>query len=106
MGISQALPNGRLIRANTAYAQMYGYANPEEMMAEATNIRQRYANPEDRDEVLRILADRGVMEPREMAVVRRDGTRIIVLVGAREIRDSEGNLRSVLSLLEIKTPFD
>jgi PAS domain S-box-containing protein len=33
------------------------------------------------------------MSPREIAVVRRDGTRFSVLVGAREIRDSKGNLR-------------
>ena len=36
MGISQALPDGRLITANNAYAQMYGYANAEEMMAEVS----------------------------------------------------------------------
>ena len=93
MGISQALPNGRLIRANTAYAQMYGYANPEEMMAEVTHVGRLYANPEDREEVLRILEAKGIMEPREMVVVHRDGTRFNVLVGARAIKDSEGNLR-------------
>jgi PAS domain S-box-containing protein len=92
-GISQALPDGRLIRANTAYAQMYGYANPEEMMAEVTHVGRLYANPEDREEVLRVLADKGIMEPKEMAVIRRDGTRLNVLVGARKVEDSEGKLR-------------
>ena len=93
MGIFQALPDGRLICANTAYAQMYGYTNPEEMMAEVSHVgRQLYANPEDREDVLRILKAKGVMEPREIAVVRRDGTRFFVLVGAREVRDSNGNL--------------
>jgi len=92
MGISQALPDGCLIRANTAYAQMYGYANPEEMLAQVTRVEQLYVNPEDREEVLRVLADKGIMEPKEMAVVRRDGTRLNVLVGARAIADSEGNL--------------
>ena len=93
MGISQALPDGHLIAANTAYAQMYGYANAEQMMVEIANIGQLYANPEDRAEVLRILKEKGVMEPREIVVVRRNGTQIIVLAGAREIRDSKGNLR-------------
>ncbi len=94
MGISQTLPDGRLVAANAAYAQMYGYANPEEMLAEVSNVGQQlYANPQDREEVLRILKTQGVMEPREMAVIRRDGTRFFVLVGAREVRDSEGNLR-------------
>ncbi|MDQ1286057.1 MAG: hypothetical protein QG663_1483, partial [Thermodesulfobacteriota bacterium] len=93
MGVSQALPDGRLIAANSAYAQMYGFENAEEMMIEASYVGQRYANPEDREEVLRILAEKGVMEPREIAVVRRNGTLFTVLAGTREIRDSKGNLR-------------
>ena len=93
MGISQALPDGSLITANNAYAQMYGYANALEIMAEASNVGQRYANPGDREEVLRILKEKGFMGPREVDVIHRDGTRFTVLVGAREIRDSQGNLR-------------
>ena len=93
VGISQALPNGQLIRVNKAYAQMYGYANPEEMIADVTHIARLYAYPKDREDVLRILAAKSIMEPREMVVVRRDGTHITVLVGARAIKDSKGNLR-------------
>jgi PAS domain S-box-containing protein len=92
MGISQAYPDGRLIVVNNADAQMYGYASAEEMMAEVPSVGKLYANPEDREEVLRILREEGVMKPREMAVVRRDGAPFTVLVGAREIRDSNGNL--------------
>jgi len=92
MGVSQALPDGRLMCANFAYARMYGYKNPEEMMTHVPDIGQLYANPEDRKEVLRILKEKGVMEPREIAVKRRDGTRFFVLVSAREIKDSKGNL--------------
>ncbi len=92
MGISTATPDGRLIQVNLAYAHMYGYDKPEKMMAEVKNVGQLYANPEDRKEVLRILAERGVMEPKEMEVVQRDGTRFFVLVSAREVRDSSGKL--------------
>jgi len=67
-----------------AYAHMYGYANPEEMMVEVTDVgRQLYANPKDREAVLLRIREKGFMEPREMTVVRRDGTRFFVLVGAR-----------------------
>ena len=93
VGISQAHLDGHLIRANSAYAQMYGYENPEEMMAEVSHLgKQLYANPQDREEVMRTLAAKGIMEPREIAVVRRDGTRFFVLVSARAIKDSEGNV--------------
>jgi PAS domain S-box-containing protein len=93
MGVSQADPDGRLIVANTAYSKMYGYASPGEMMAKLTHVGQLYADPGQREEVLGILKEKGVMEPREFAVVRRDGTRFTVLVGARAIRDSKGNIK-------------
>ena len=92
MGISQTLRDGRLIAVNNAYANMYGYANAEEMMTEVSSVGPLYANPEEREDVLRILTEKGVMEPREITVIRRDGTRFTVLIGTREIRDFKGNL--------------
>ena len=93
MGISQTLRDGRLIAVNNAYAKMYGYANTEEMMTEVSSAWQLYANPEEREDVLRILTEKGVMKPREITVIRRDGTQFAVLAGTQEIRDSKGNLR-------------
>jgi PAS domain S-box-containing protein len=73
MGISQALPDGRLIAANTACAKMYGYASPEEMMTEVSDIgRQLYAKPGDREEVLHILTEKGFMEPSGVAPILSD----------------------------------
>ena len=93
VGISQTSLDGNLIRANQAYAQMYGYSTPQEMMAAVKqSVAQLYANPDDRSEVLRILSERGVMEPREITVIKRDGSRFVVLVSAREIRDASGHL--------------
>ena len=93
MGISLAKPDGHLIGANHAYARMYGYENPETMIEEVSDIgKQLYTKPEDRAEMLQILQEHGVMEPRELDVRRRDGTQFTVLSGAREIKDSAGNL--------------
>ena len=92
MGISQASPDGRLINVNQAYAEMYGYSNPAAMMADAPDVNHRYADPSDRNEVLRILGESGVMQPKELTVARRDGSRFEVLVAARAIRDSSGTL--------------
>ena len=93
LGISVATPDGHLIEVNMAYARMYGYDNPGQMIAEMTGtVSQLYANPEDQKEVLRILAEKGSMEPREVKVVRRDGTRFFVLVSAQEIRDTSGKV--------------
>jgi PAS domain S-box-containing protein len=93
LAISQTSLEGRLVRVNPAYARMYGYASPEQMIAEVTDIEhQLYADPADRKEVLRILSKKGVVGPREITVIRRDGTRFNVEVLAQEIRDVSGRL--------------
>jgi PAS domain S-box-containing protein len=92
MAIAQALPDGSLIFANDACAHLYGYANPQEMTAEVNSVAQFYANPKDREEVLRILKEKGFMEPREFTARHRNGTQFYILFEAREIKDTKGNL--------------
>jgi PAS domain S-box-containing protein len=92
IGISQSTHSGRLLWVNQAYAEMYGYRTPEEAVAAvASTGQQLYAHPEERLDVLRILEEMGVMEPREMEVIRRDGTHFIILVSARKIVDAKGS---------------
>jgi PAS domain S-box-containing protein len=91
MGISFSTTEGHLIQANQAYARMFGYGNPEEIIAGVTDIgHQLYANPEDRQELLRILAVQGFTKPREMEMVRRGGARFFILVSMWEVKDAEG----------------
>lgn len=92
VGTSQSLPSGRLLRVNRAYALMYGFSSPEEAIARVRSVGRLYANPSDRDTVLRILEEKGIMEPREMKVLRRDGSPFTVLVGVRAIKDPGGKL--------------
>jgi len=92
IGISTASHDGKLLQANPVCARMYGYENPEMMLAEVTNVGKLYANTADRKEVLRILERKGFMEAKEYEVIRRDGSRFFVLVSACEIRDAEGKL--------------
>jgi PAS domain S-box-containing protein len=94
LGISVTNLEGRLIRANSAYARLYGYESAEEMLREVHDVGlQLYADLEDRKEVLRTLAEDGYMGPREIRVRRRDGSTFHVLVSVREIRDEAGELR-------------
>ena len=93
MGISQALPDGRLVQVNEAYVKMYGYDTAGQMMNEIKDIGQQlYVNQEDRMEVLRILTEKGIMEPREFAVRRRDGSVINILAAACVIKDASGKV--------------
>jgi len=77
---------------NSAYVRMYGYASPERMMAEVTDVGRLYAHPEDRGRPCESSPKRASWDPREFEVVRRDGKRIWVEVLAREIRDVSGRL--------------
>jgi PAS domain S-box-containing protein len=93
VSISQALPNGHLIRCNLAYARMYGYSSPEEILTKVTDIGQElYADPNDRERIMAILKAKGAMGPTEIQVRHRDGTLFTVLAGAREVRDADGQL--------------
>jgi PAS domain S-box-containing protein len=93
LGISETNAEGQLIRANRAYARLYGYEDAEGMIGEIQDVgRQLYAHPEDRKEVLGVLADKGYMEPREMELRRRDGSLFRALVSARAMRNEAGEL--------------
>jgi len=92
MAVSQVSIDGYLIHANDAYAQMYGYANQKELFSEMYDVGRFYAHPDMRNEVHQLLNENGIMEPREMEVVRRDGTHFFILVGARVLHDLNGNV--------------
>jgi PAS domain S-box-containing protein len=92
VGISRSQDDGRLIYANKAYANMYGYSSPEEMMTKVPNVSRLFVNPEDRKVVKQILNEKGIMIPREFELLKYDGTHFFGLVSARKIQDTSGNL--------------
>jgi PAS domain S-box-containing protein len=92
MGISLVSPDGKLLQANLAYARMYGYKDLDTLFSEIRDVTALYADPEARKEVIKILLQKGIMEPREIKVVRRDGMQFLALVAVKEIRDRRGNL--------------
>ena len=93
IGIYQTTPDGHLINANMAMARIFGYENPEDLLAEIHNITEQvYANPDDRKEVIRILKEHGVLEHYEVPAKQKQGTKISVSITARSVKDANGNL--------------
>lgn len=93
VGIVQASSEGRLLSANKAFADMYGYDSPEQMISEITDVgTQFYVNPEDREKTLRALREKGIFGPSELYLKRRDGTPLWVQAVARAVRSPEGKL--------------
>jgi len=92
-GIFQATPEGRYLAVNPALAQIYGYASPEELLVNLTDIgRQLYVDPNRNAELLRRLEDTGAVLGFESQVSRRDGSIVWIAENVRAVQDVGGSL--------------
>jgi len=95
-GIFKTTPDGSLIDVNDAFANLYGYSSAAEMLADSKAgghnyiSRYLYANPEERKEIHRTLAEKGKIEDYETLHIKRDGTHLWVSITAGIIRDADG----------------
>ncbi|MDX2270305.1 MAG: response regulator [Bryobacter sp.] len=90
-GVYQSTVDGRILEANPALVTMLGFQTLEELKA-ADIARDLYADPADRREAQRLLAETGSLEGRELRLRRRDGEEIILLENARAVRGPAGQI--------------
>jgi len=91
-GIFQTTPEGHFFTVNPVLAHIFGYNSAEEMIGAITNIgRQLYANPDDRNEFLRILQERGTVTGFEVHLKRKDGNTFWASINARAVKDETGD---------------
>lgn len=91
MGIYRSIPGGRYLSVNPAFARLFGYDSPEELIASVTDIgHQFYVNPEDRDMAIKTLLEQGFLEGHELEVRRRDGTTFWVSMNTMLVQDENG----------------
>jgi PAS domain S-box-containing protein len=92
-GLFQTSAEGRFLTANPALARMLGFASPEELIGEVTDIaKQLHVNPERRAEFLRLLVEQDVVQSFEAQLLRRDGSTLWTALTGRTVRDPAGNL--------------
>jgi PAS domain S-box-containing protein len=90
-GFFQSTPEGRFISVNPAFASMLGYASPEELISNITDIvKQYYSDPEDRRQYQQILQKNGTVENFEFRAKRKDGSQIWVSNSTRAYFDPTG----------------
>ncbi len=100
-GIFQSTVEGRFISVNPAMARLFGYDSPDEMIAKLTDIgRQYYVASNERDRLVRALAEHGIVEKFESRAYRRDGSEIWVSENVRAVRDADGALLYYEGILE------
>jgi len=91
IGIFQTSPEGRLLGANPALAQLLGYDFPAELIADITDIaRQVYVDPGGRELFKDQLENKGSVHNLEYQAFHRDGSKIWLLENARVVRGSGG----------------
>ena len=91
LGLYQSVPEGKYLSVNPAFARLFGYSCPEEMIACVTDIGQQlYFNPKDRQRAIKQLIEQGFLEGFELKVQRRDGTKFWVSMNTRIVQDENG----------------
>lgn len=90
-GIFQTTSEGNYLAANPALARLYGYATPQELIDQLSDIGRRlYVDPERRAEFHRLMQNHGEVLNFESEVYRQDGSRIWVSENAHIVRSPQG----------------
>ncbi len=92
-GIYQTTPEGRLLSVNPALARMFGFASPGEMIEQVKDMgRELYVNPRDREHMLRILREQGVVDGLEVEMRRQDKSTFWISIHLHGVYDASGNI--------------
>ncbi|EIJ43145.1 PAS domain S-box/diguanylate cyclase (GGDEF) domain-containing protein [Beggiatoa alba B18LD] len=91
-GIYQTTPEGKILEANPALAQMYGYASPEEMMEKVPDIEVIYINAERRAEFHQQLQETKAVYNFESEVYRHDGDIMWISENSRLVQANDGRV--------------
>ncbi|MGJ3248690.1 MAG: PAS domain S-box protein [Elainellaceae cyanobacterium] len=92
-GIFQSTPEGKYINVNPAFAKIYGYDSPKQMLESIKSIREQlYVNPEKRAEFKQMLETQDTVKGFEYRSYCRDGSIIWTQTDARAVRGERGNV--------------
>jgi len=92
---------GRFLTVNPAFAQIMGYASPEDVIKSITNIKsQLYVNPDDRMTLQQLFENKGTVQGFETKIYRKDSKVIDVSMNVHVIRDEDKNILHYEGILE------
>jgi diguanylate cyclase (GGDEF)-like protein/PAS domain S-box-containing protein len=92
-GIFQTTSDGHYLAANPALAKLYGYATPQELIADLSDIGRRlYVDGGRREEFQCLMETQGEVLNFESEIYCHDGSRIWISENAHIVRDAQGEL--------------
>jgi diguanylate cyclase (GGDEF)-like protein/PAS domain S-box-containing protein len=98
IGLFRTTPEGRILDANPALLQMFGYDRKDAFLR--LNAGELYVDPVDRAAWQRLIQEKGLVVNFEVRMKRLDGRVIWVRENVRAIRDPDGRIRHYEGSLE------
>jgi PAS domain S-box-containing protein len=93
VGVFQSTPDGKVIAVNGAYARMFGYASPDELISAVSDVASDlYADPTRRPAVVEMIKNAGQSLQVENAYKRKDGSAFVGNLHAWSVPDNRGDL--------------
>jgi PAS domain S-box-containing protein len=90
VGLYRSTPEGQVLDANLANAQMFGFPSQEKLLA--CNVISDYVDPKDRVRWQALMEQEGEVRDFEAQMYRQDGTVIWVNDNARAVTDEGGQV--------------
>ena len=93
-GIFQTNINGTYISVNPAFAKMFGFDSPEELIHDSLDIsKDSYYDPMERDKFLRMMEEKGFVKGYEYEVKHKDGSKLWFYEDSRAVKDENDRIQ-------------
>ncbi|MCI0470343.1 MAG: ATP-binding protein, partial [Candidatus Aminicenantes bacterium] len=92
-GIFQSSPDGKLVTANPAFANIFGYDTPLEVINSISNLKEQlYVSPAKRNELQELIKKYGFVNGFVYEAYRKDGSTLYISENIHAVYDEQGNV--------------
>jgi PAS domain S-box-containing protein len=91
-------PDGKFLDVNPAGVQLSGYSSKEALLKADIN-EEFHIYPEEQEKLGRALAEKGFVEDYELALIKKNGEKLVVLMTTTAVYDEKGNIIAYRGIL-------